>query len=129
MHNSSRRLSVTPPLGHTGGLTSERERGGGWSAPVDVPGTLEDLHGPTSGQLRLPVRVYSSADGPRRVWDLEDPAARAEFYAVVMENAALPDVTAYLDAGMLRALWPTMWLSPHVRRAWAPLLEHDTATA
>ena len=110
-------------------VNDARTRTAGWCTPVDLPGSLDELHGPTSGQLQLPVRVYSSADGPRRVWALDDPDARAELYAVVLENAALPDVLAYLDADMLRALWPTLWLSPHVRRAWAPLLEHTPASA
>ena len=110
-------------------MTDTQHRAAGWVAPVAVPRSLEDLHGPTSGQLQLPVRVYSSADGPGRVWDLDDPRSRAEFYSVVMENAALSDVVAYLNASMLRALWTTMWLSPHVRRAWTELFEHDAASA
>ncbi len=47
-----------------------------------------------------------------------------------MENApTAADVAAWLDAGLLRQLWPTLWLSPHVRRAWAPLLEPQPAPA
>ena len=123
MADQAGRLTVMPHDEDDYHETGARTRAGGWSAPVVVPASLDGLHGPSRGRLTLPVRVYSSAGGQRRVWDLDDPASREELYSVVMENAELPDVLAYLDAGLLRAMWPTMTLSPHVRRAWAPLLD------
>ncbi len=106
------------------------QRVAGWSAPVAVPARLEDLHGPTTGIVRLPLAIYSSGAGPDTPFDLDNPAARAELYAVVMENAATAaDLAEWLDADLLQQMWPTMWLSPHVRRAWAPLLEQRPAPA
>ncbi len=61
-----------------------RQRVAGWSAPVALPARLEDLHGPTTGVVRLPLALSSSGAGPDTSFDLDDPAARAEMYAVVI---------------------------------------------
>jgi hypothetical protein len=107
-----------------------RQRVTGWSAPVALPARLEDLHGPTTGVVRLPLSIHSSGAGPDTPFDLDNPAARARMYAIVMENApTAADVAAWLDAILLQQMWPTLWLSPHVRRAWAPLLETRSTPA
>lgn len=93
-----------------------------WSAPVAVPATLSCLHGPTTGLVTLPHHLYWSGTGGPRTADLADPAERDLLYSVVLTEGRDDDVAAYLDAGILAALWPTLWLSPHVREAWAPLL-------
>jgi hypothetical protein len=46
-------------------------------------------------------------------------------YAIVMEHGTLDDVERLLNAGLLRRYWVQMWLSPHVREAWAPLMNGD----
>lgn len=103
-----------------------QQRVAGWSASVAVPARLQDLHGPTTGIVRLPLAIYSSGAGPDTPFDLDNPAARAELYAVVMENAATAaDVAEWLDADLLQQ----MWLFPHVGRAWALLLKQRPTPA
>lgn len=104
----------------------------GWSTPVVLPARLGDLRGPNAGVVHLPIGLYSSGGGPEEAFDLGDEVDRATLYSVVMENAATPgDLAAWLDGRLLRRMWPTMWLSPHVRRAWEPLLgtRQGTGTA
>ncbi|RBY78767.1 hypothetical protein DQ238_11955 [Geodermatophilus sp. TF02-6] len=80
--------------------------------------------------MKLPLTIHSSGAGPDTSFDLDDPATRAEMYALVMENApTAADLAAWLDAGLLQQMWPTLWLSPHVRRAWARLFEQQPAAA
>jgi len=102
----------------------------GWLTPVVLPARLEDLHGPVSGVVHLPLGLYSSGGGPPTGFDVDDWVDRATLYSVVMENAATAeDLATWLDAGLLQQMWLTMWLSPHVRRAWEPLMETRSASA
>ena len=39
-----------------------------------------------------------------------------------MEDGTVDDVEHLVDAGLLPRYWAQMWLSPHVRRAWEPLM-------
>lgn len=91
-----------------------------------VPADLSLLHGPTSGRVQLPLRVHSSGAGPAEIFDLAEPADLAQLYAIVLEHGSVDDVTSWLDATTLRRLWPTVWLPPHVRRAWAWQLHAHT---
>ena len=93
-----------------------------WSAPVAVPADLSCLHGPTTGLVTLPHHLYWSGTGGPRTLDLAHPAERRLLYRIVLTEGAEDDVCALLDAATLRELWPTLWLSPHVRDAWASAL-------
>ena len=94
----------------------------GWSRPVSVPASLADLRGPISGRVRLPLSVYSSASEQDSDFDLDDPGELMRCYAIVMEHGTVDDVEHLLNAVLLRGCWAQMWLSPHVRRAWEPLM-------
>ena len=87
-----------------------------------VPADLSCLRGPTTGRVTLPHRLYWSGTGGPRTLDLTDPAERELLYSIVLTEGGMEDVCALLDASLLSELWPTLWLSPHVRAAWAPLL-------
>ena len=94
----------------------------GWEArPVAIPG---DVDSPgvekASGQVRLPLRVRWS--GPEREYDLSDTADRRSVYRQVLTEGTEDDVRHYIDVDELIAMWPTLHLSPHVRRAWAAWL-------
>ncbi len=93
-----------------------------WSAPVAVPADLSCLRGPTTGTVTLPHRLHWSGTGGPRTLDLTDAAELRLLYRIVLTGGTEADVCAYLDASLLRDLWPTLWLSPHVREAWAPTL-------
>jgi hypothetical protein len=90
--------------------------------PVAVSLDLAELRGSLTGMVRLPLQVYSSGAGPRRVFDLADEAERIELYQIVLTDGRTEDVCAYLNEHELRRLWPRLWLPPHVRRAWHPHL-------
>ena len=44
-------------------------------------------------------------------------------YQIVLSEGRLPDICRFIDADALVRLWPGLWLSPHVRTAWRPLLD------
>lgn len=93
-------------------------RHGGWRRPVSVPDDLGQLHGPATGEVRLPLRVYSSGRGSERTFDLSDRGQVMEMYQVVLNEGALDDVCRFVNAHLLREVWPHLWLPQHVRRAW-----------
>jgi hypothetical protein len=90
---------------------------------VAIPDDLSALRGPTTGQVRLPLRVHSSGVGPAQVFDLGKETQRRELYELVLTEGTAEDVCTYLDLAELRRLWPSLWLPRHVRRAWQPRLE------
>jgi len=89
---------------------------------VAVPADLSCLRGPTTGTVTLPYRLYWSGTGGPRTLDLTNPAERDLLYSIVLTEGSEDDVCSLLSADVLVGMWPTLWLSPHVREAWAPLL-------
>ena len=85
--------------------------------PVLVAVSLADLRGPVSGVVELPLHLFwSAADGR---FSLDDPAERREVYQIVLGEARQPgDLAAFLNSGILAALWPGMFLPGPVRQAW-----------
>jgi hypothetical protein len=78
---------------------------------------LASLAGPVSGPVELPLRLFWSS--PDRTFDLGNPFMRRWLYQTVLREASRPeDLTRYLDAGALIALWPDLRLPAGVRRAW-----------
>jgi hypothetical protein len=83
---------------------------------VVVPASLDDLRGPESGVVELPVRLYWS--GSRR-FDLTDPHQAADMCEAVLDVAATAgDITAYLNAGLLIRTWPVLGMNRAKRDAW-----------
>ena len=103
-------------------------RRGGWSRPVSVPEDLDLLRGGLAGEVRLPLGLYSSGQGPDRVFDLGEEAQRIELYEIVLTNGAEYDVCRYVDRHELVRLWARLWLPDHVRRAWEPRLSLTSAS-
>jgi hypothetical protein len=84
--------------------------------PVIVPASLDDLRGPASGIVELPVRLYWSGS---RQFDLADPHQAADLCEAVLDTAATAaDITAYLNAGLLISAWPVLGMSRAKRDAW-----------
>jgi hypothetical protein len=82
-----------------------------------VVASLEDLRGPTEGNVDLPIWLYWSS--PDHTFSLADLDMRRWVYQIVLREAGRPeDLIAYLDADMLIALWPDLFLPKSVRRAW-----------
>ena len=84
--------------------------------PVLVAGTLEELAGPTTGLVELPLRLWWN---PRRAFDLGQPTMLAWMYENVLREAIRVDeLRAYLDGPTLVRLWPQLNLPRAVRVAW-----------
>ncbi len=83
--------------------------------PYDTPATLDNLHGPASGPLRLPITVHW---GPRHVFDLNDLGQRRAAYRAIVREGT-PDVQVeLLNAALLRELWPDLVLPDRCRLLW-----------
>jgi hypothetical protein len=83
---------------------------------VIVPASLDDLRGPASGVVELPVRLYWSGS---RQFDLADPHQVADMCEAVLDAAATTgDITCYLNAGLLIRAWPVLGMSRLKRDAW-----------
>lgn len=102
-------------------------RENGWARPVAVPGSLDELKGGLSGVVVLPVRL--SWSGPERgaPYDLAREHDRRLLYELVLTEGTVDDVRVYVDGAELVRLWSRLWLSPHVRRAWQPLIAAASA--
>jgi hypothetical protein len=88
----------------------------GYQRPYAVAESLDLLHGPSSGTVRLPPHLDWSGQAE---YDLDAPGRVIDLYRAVLIEAASPqDLYAYLDAGMLRRLWALMWLPMQLRRVW-----------
>jgi hypothetical protein len=88
---------------------------------VLVAVSLADLRGPTSGVVELPLHLFwSGGDTRDSRFSLDDPAGRRQVYRTVLREARSPDdLAAFLDGGMLTALWARLVLPRSVREAWA----------
>jgi hypothetical protein len=83
--------------------------------PYLVPGTLKELVGPLQGAVRLPARLDWSE---RTESHLDNPAERNLMYErVIREATQLDDLRSYLNAGLLREVWRSLFLPVQARRA------------
>ncbi len=94
----------------------------GWERPVAVPASIEELNGELVGAVLLPVRLSWSRPTGGRALDLASEHDRRMLYEIVLTEGSIDDVRSYVDAAELLRLWSLLWLSPHVRRAWEPLI-------
>lgn len=96
-----------------------------------VAASLADLRGPVSGMVELPLYLYWS--GTHGWFSLDDPVQRRLVCTIVLREARCPDdLAAFVDGGMLTALWPRMVLPRPVRKAWGdqhPVLRPSAAPA
>ena len=92
-----------------------------------MPESLDELNGRPVGIVVLPLRLSWSGPAERRSFDLGIEHDRRMLYEVVLTEGDLDDVRTYVDGAELLRLWNDLWLSPHVRRAWEPLIAAATA--
>ena len=85
--------------------------------PVLVAVCLGDLCGPAGGVVELPLHLFWSAAD--RAFSLDDPDERRQVYEIVLREARYPDdLSAFLNGGILTAVWPDIFLPRPVRAAW-----------
>jgi hypothetical protein len=81
-----------------------------------VAADLADLHGPTSGVVELPNRLFWQPD---RHVNLDNPALLAWMYETVLcEAANVRELYTWLDGPTLIRLWPDIFVPRGVRQAW-----------
>jgi hypothetical protein len=77
-----------------------------------------------AGVTRLPLRLYWSRPDPHQVeWDLSRQSRRARLYELVLREGTLDDTKDLVNGTELVRLWDSLWLPPHIRRAWQPLID------
>ena len=77
---------------------------------------LVGFHGPTSGRVELPHRMFWQAN---RGFDLDRPFFLQWMYEIVLlEALTFDELRAWLDVPTLHRLWPTLYMPHGVRRDW-----------
>ena len=77
---------------------------------------LAELHGPITGSVELPLRLFWFPD---RTFDLDALGMLDWMYQTVLREATSPeDLAAFLDGDTLVARWPELFLPRGVRAAW-----------
>lgn len=82
-----------------------------------LPTSLEELAGPSTGTLDLPLHVVWSG---RRSYGLDQPRSRMSLYRTVLAEGQRQDLIAFLNRDMLIAQWPVLrtLISRPLRDAW-----------
>jgi hypothetical protein len=93
--------------------------------PYVTPDSLDELSGPTTGVIELPISLDWSE---RRTYDLSVESDRRLMYERVIREAMSADtLRRYLDRVLLTSIWPTMYLPRRVKASWEsrfPVLRH-----
>lgn len=86
------------------------------TVPVVVPDTLDELVGPTTGTVVLPVGLDWSLSN---TYDLDDSVSCRSMYAVVLREAKdEEDLRNYLNGGVLIQVWPDVKIPKFTRMVW-----------
>ncbi|WP_166354979.1 hypothetical protein [Phytoactinopolyspora limicola] len=84
--------------------------------PYVVPETLEELTGPTQGEVTLPNHLDWSEQG---TYNLDDRRELSVMYERVLREAGhVRDLRRYVNGVMLRRVWPHLFLPHRVRTPW-----------
>lgn len=89
-----------------------------WEGVADrVPESLDDLRGPSSGVVALPLHLAWSG---LREYDLDNPRLRRSMYQVVLAEGRRADVERYICADHLRGDWSNLrkLMGRPLRQAW-----------
>jgi hypothetical protein len=97
------------------------------SRPYAVPDSLDELTGPTTGVLDLPLRLDWSEQSR---YDLADDRQRNLMYErVIRESMRVEDLRAYLHGPTLLRVWRQLWLPHKVRALWESRFQSLARTA
>lgn len=82
-----------------------------------LPASLEELTGPSSGTVDLPLHVVWSG---RRTYGLSQPRSRMSLYRTVLAEGQRQDLVVFLNRDLLIAQWPVLrsLVSRPLRDAW-----------
>ncbi|MCL2091983.1 MAG: hypothetical protein FWH11_12440 [Micrococcales bacterium] len=93
--------------------------------PYNTPASLDDLHGPTSGTVRVQEHIDT---GLNPVYDIADASERWSLYVKVVQSATAAEQAAFLDRTALVELWPTLMLPQQCRAIWEAKFPELAAT-
>jgi hypothetical protein len=84
--------------------------------PYVVPDTLDELTGPTTGVVELPLHLDWSEQGR---YNLADPREVSVMYERVLREAQnIEDLRRFVHGPTLRTVWPRMFLPQRLRVMW-----------
>ena len=84
--------------------------------PVAVPDSLDDLKGPGSGVVELPITLFWSR--PDRKFNLDDRYQAIDMYLAVLDRGSVDELASYLNGKLLVELWPDLHLTRAKRLPW-----------
>lgn len=92
--------------------------------PYTVPERLEELTGPDRGAVQPPPTLTGA---PRRSYRLDNEHdAELLYRTVIREASTVDDLVRYLNAEVLKQLWPRLVLPPRCRTIWEQRLPELT---
>ena len=94
--------------------------------PYDVPSRLDDLHGPRSGRMELPLNVYW---GPQATVDLDTLSGVVKAYQAALREGRVVDQVELLNRDLLVEVWSELLLPDRVRDLWESRFPELTAAA
>ena len=84
--------------------------------PYVAADSLDELVGPTTGLVELPLRLDWSEQG---TYNLDEPRELNLMYEVVLREAMdVQDLRRYLNGPVLREMWCRLFLPQRVRDLW-----------
>lgn len=83
--------------------------------PYDTPESLDHLHGPVSGTVRVRPHIDTSPDP---VYDVADPDQRWSLYSAVVRDGLPGEQEAMLNKALLLDLWQVLNLPVRCRTIW-----------
>ena len=83
--------------------------------PYDAPAQLDELHGPRSGLMELPLNVYW---GPEATVDLGTEGGIVKAYQATLREGRVIDQLGLLNRDLLIEIWPKLLLPSRVRELW-----------
>jgi hypothetical protein len=104
----------------TSGKTGDRrilQRGWDYEAtiPYEVPDSLEELHGPATGTVRVGPPIDTS---PHPVYDLSSPERVRSLYSRVIREGITREQVALLNPQLLFRCWGALVLPRRCRALW-----------
>ena len=84
--------------------------------PFCVPASLDELTGPSTGTVHLPVRLsWAPGDG---CFNVDDAGERTTVYQCIIGEGSVEDQRCYLNRDTLTDMWPILRLDLAITAAW-----------
>jgi hypothetical protein len=81
----------------------------------ELPDSLAELAGPSTGVIDLPRTIYW---GPEETVDLADPVDVQRMYQAVVRTGTVAEQIQWLNSDLLIAAWPNLVLPVRCVEAW-----------